>query len=86
MISKRKIKILNVMLVLTVIFLTGCAKENNKIEVIYSTDLWTDGDFDDYFDLAVMYSLDDVNIHLVLDNAVGNNRDVQSDKSYGGGL
>ena len=38
--------------------------------ILYSTDIALDGDFDDYFDLVVIKSLDNINLNIIID---GNN-------------
>ena len=44
--------------------------DDKPVEVLYSTDLWVEGDQDDRYDLAVMYSMDSIDLHLLLDNAL----------------
>ena len=44
--------------------------DDKPVEVLYSTDLFVQGDQDDRYDLAVMYSMDSIDLHLLLDNAM----------------
>lgn len=50
------------------VYLHQTVRNNSKVSYIYVTDLALNGDFDDFFDLAVMHKMDIDNLTIVLDN------------------
>lgn len=68
----RIICILSIVLIISVTTLYYKAHKNSQTrQILYSSDLSVDGDFDDYFDLVALYALNDnVNPTIIVD---GNN-------------
>lgn len=48
-----------------------CETAQERKTVLYSTDLAIDGDFDDYFDLVVMKSLEGIDLKIIVDGNDG---------------
>lgn len=77
--SKAKLYLILIPLLILIPFIPSITHSTPNRCIIYSTDLFADGDFDDYFDIVSLYSLDIDNLYIILDDGK-----IQNDETLSG--